>query len=66
MPLIMCTKFQTNHIILTLFPGVWDKNFLKIFSFLKGLGFSFQVTLNNESFDLENSFLTVDSFLRYL
>ena len=26
MPLIMCTKFQTNQIILTLFSGVWDKN----------------------------------------
>ena len=26
MPLIMCSKFQTNQIILTLFSGVWDKN----------------------------------------
>ena len=26
MPLIMCTKFQTNQIILTLFSGVLDKN----------------------------------------
>ena len=26
MPLIMCTKFQINRIILTLFSGVWDKN----------------------------------------
>ena len=26
MPLIMCTKFQINQIILTLFSGVWDKN----------------------------------------
>ena len=26
MPLIMCTKFQTNQMILTLFSGVWDKN----------------------------------------
>ena len=26
MPLIICTKFQTNQIILTLFFGVWDKN----------------------------------------
>ena len=26
MPLIICTKFQTNQIILTLFSGVWDKN----------------------------------------
>ena len=26
MLLIMCTKFQINRIILTLFSGVWDKN----------------------------------------
>ena len=26
MPLIMCTKFQINQMILTLFYGVWDKN----------------------------------------
>ena len=26
MPLIMCTKFKINQIILTLFSGVWDKN----------------------------------------
>ena len=26
MLLIICTKFQVNQIILTLFPGVWDKN----------------------------------------
>ena len=26
MPLIMCTKFQTNQTLLTLFSGVWDKN----------------------------------------
>ena len=26
MLLIMCTKFQVNQIILTLFSGVWDKN----------------------------------------
>ena len=26
MPLIICTKFQINQIILTLFSGVWDKN----------------------------------------
>ena len=26
MPLIMSTKFQINQIILTLFPGLWDKN----------------------------------------
>ena len=39
---------------------------VQFFSFLEGLGFSFQVTLNNESFDLENSIRTVDSFLRYL
>ena len=25
MPLFMCTKFQINRIILTLFSGVWDK-----------------------------------------
>ena len=26
MPLIICTKFQINQIILTLFSVVWDKN----------------------------------------
>ena len=26
MPLIMCAKFQIDQVILTLFPGVWDKN----------------------------------------
>ena len=26
MALIMCTKFQINQTILTLFSGVWDKN----------------------------------------
>ena len=26
MLLIMCTKFQINQIILTLFSGLWDKN----------------------------------------
>ena len=26
MPLIICTKFQINQVIVTLFSGVWDKN----------------------------------------
>ena len=26
MPFIMCTKFQINQIILTLFSGMWDRN----------------------------------------
>ena len=30
MLLIVCTKFQINRIILTLFSGVWDKNPLPI------------------------------------
>ena len=30
MLLIMCTKFQINRIILTLFSGVWDKNPLPV------------------------------------
>ena len=30
MLLIMCTKFQINRIILTLFSGMWDKNPLPV------------------------------------
>ena len=30
MPVIMCTKFQVNQVIVTLFPAVWDKNPLPV------------------------------------
>ena len=26
MPVIICTKFEINQVIVTLFSGVWDKN----------------------------------------
>ena len=26
MPVIICTKFEINRVIVAFFPGVWDKN----------------------------------------
>ena len=59
MPLIMCTKFQINQIMLALFSGVWDKNLTPVAEKVTKMPYSIVLTTFSQIFPVTSIFFKI-------